>query len=339
MLISQFTRGMGETMKFKNVAARGLMVAMCLSTVALVALPGISQAKTKGGATKAPTYYVSLGDSYSVGYQPIGGPFGEATSGYTGFVASKLKMTLVNFGCGGETTASILDPTAVCLTTPTASPPPNSFQPPAATNAGVVPLGESQVQAADAFITAHSGHVGLITVSIGGNDVTPCAGASPTNLVNGQSSAILCVAVGVTAIKTNVKTAVDDLRAAAGSSVPIVGLTYPDVLLGLWVHPTFPASAANLSLAKESVGAFSGFINPALKSAYTSVTDRKFVDVTMAMKYTTPLTKLANLAPYGKIPKAVAEVCQLTYYCSLGNIHANTKGYTEIGKLIKKALK
>ena len=32
-----------------------------------------------------------------------------ATSGYTGYVAKKLKMQLENFGCGGATTASILN--------------------------------------------------------------------------------------------------------------------------------------------------------------------------------------------------------------------------------------
>ena len=55
-------------------------------------------------ATKAPTYYVSLGDSYSVGYQPGLG----ATPGYTAVVAKKTGLTLVNFGCGGATTTSLI---------------------------------------------------------------------------------------------------------------------------------------------------------------------------------------------------------------------------------------
>ena len=177
---------------------------------------------------------------------------------------------------------------------------------------------------------------GLITVSIGGNDVTPCAAASPTNPVNGQTNAIACVSAGVSTIKSNVTTLVDDLSEAAGSSVPIVGLTYPDVLLGLWVFPSYPASSTNKTLATESTEAFSLLINPTLKSAYTGVPDGKFVDVTAAHL---PLTKLKKLAPYGKIPKAVAEVCHYTWYCAQGNIHATTVGYTEIGKLIKKALK
>ena len=304
-----------------------------LSTLAVIAVPSVSQA----GAT-TPKYYVSLGDSYSVGYQPQPSP-GGATSGYTAVVAKKLKMTLVNYGCGGATTSSLLNFTGVCGVT--------DFGPPAATDAGTIPSGDSQIQAADAFITAHPGQIGLITVSIGGNDVTPCAGASPTNPVNGQTSPVPCVSAGVAAITSNVTTAVDDLHAAAGSSVPIVGLTYPDVLLGLDVFPTYPPSSSNLTLVKESTLAFSALINPALKGAYTSVPDGKFVDVTAATGAYTPLTTLAKLpasakvtdVPAGtKLPKAVVDVCKLTWYCQLGNIHANTKGYKEIGKLITKAV-
>jgi hypothetical protein len=39
------------------------------------------------------------------------------------------------------------------------------------------------------------------------------------------------------------------------------------------------------------------------------------------------------------VPKAVAEVCDLTWYCQLGNIHAKTVGYDLIGQLIDKAVK
>ena len=311
---------------------RIVIAAVSVSILAVVAVPSVS------GATAKPTkYYVSLGDSYSVGYQPM--PTSGATSGYTGYVAKKLKMNLENFGCGGATTSSILTFTGVCGA-------PNSYGPPAATDAGTIPAGDTQIQAADAFITAHRGKIGLITVSIGGNDVTPCANATLTNPVNGATNPIVCVEAGVTSITTNVVKLVDDLHTAAGSNVPIVGLTYPDVLLGLYVYPTFKAPA-NVSLANLSTLAFSGFINPALKTAYTSVPDGKFVDVTAATGAYTPLTTLAKMpkstkvtdVPKGtEVPKAVVEVCKLTWYCQLGNIHANTKGYLEIGKLIKTTL-
>lgn len=286
------------------------MVAMSVMVVALVTVSGASSAK--GTPEK---YYVSLGDSYSVGYQPS--PTAGATSGYTGYVAKKLKLQLENFGCGGATTSSILN-TVGC-----ASP----YGPPAATDAVGYPT-QTQEAAAVAFIEAHAGQIGLITVSIGGNDVTSCATAS---------NPVGCVATAAGTIGTNVTTLAKDLRTAAGSTVPIIGLTYPDVFLGEWVYPSFPASSAAQTLASESVTAFKSLINPALDTAYTSV-DGTFVDVTTATGAYTPLTTLAKLAPYGKIPKAVVEVCKLTWFCQSGNIHANTKGYMEIGKLVTAAV-
>ena len=65
-----------------------------------------------------------------------------------------------------------------------------------------------------------------------------------------------------------------------------------------------------------------------------------FVNVTQA-KYKkakqgddTPLSETTPLAPYGKIPRAVWEICTITWYCSEQNIHANTVGYEFIGKLV-----
>ena len=270
---------------------------------------GPSQA-APGHASAATKYYVSLGDSYSVGYQPS--PTPGATSGFTGYVAKKEKLTLANFGCGGATTDSILH-TDGC-TAPYG---------PTASSGAVAYTTQTQAAAAESFISAHASQIGLITVSIGGNDVTSCAAATdPTS----------CVAAAVTTIQTNVTMLADGLRAAAGPATPIIGLTYPDVILGEWV---FPSSSPDQSLATLSVTAFKTFINPALSGAYGGA-GGAFVDVTSATGAYIPLTKTTNLAPYGKIPKAVAEVCQLTWFCQLGNIHANTKGYQLIGKLITK---
>src|ERR1700688_1064195 len=92
-----------------------VMVAASFAVVAaVVAVPSVSHAS-------GPPYYLSLGDSYSVGYQPGLG----ATAGYTAYVAKKLKMQLENFGCGGAPPGSIL--TAIgCLE--------SGFGPVAATN-------------------------------------------------------------------------------------------------------------------------------------------------------------------------------------------------------------
>jgi lysophospholipase L1-like esterase len=285
-----------------------LVVASILATLGLL----VSVGGTTAASAASTKYYVSLGDSYSVGYQPSPKP-GGATSGYTAVVAAGTHMKLVNFGCGGATTTSILE-TVGC-----AAP----YGPPAATGRATYPT-QTQAAAAEAFIRAHQGAIGLITVSIGGNDVTACA----TN-----ANPVSCVATVTTEIKTHVGTLAQGLRAAAGAGVPIIGLTYPDVVLGKWVYPS---SKPNKSLATLSVTAFKSLINPALSQAYTSA-GGTFVDVTAKTGAYTPLTKTIKLAPYGSIPVAVASVCKLTWYCQLGNIHAKTVGYRLIGAQILAA--
>ena len=114
-----------------------------------------------------------------------------------------------------------------------------------------------------------------------------------------------------------------------------------------------PVGATNPVLAAQSVIAFDQLINPTLSTAYTSQAGGAFVNVTTAPgtgwpptgddtgtfdpttgAFTGPLTKLTG---FGKVPVPVAEVCTITWYCkpaTFGDIHANTTGYTFIGRLI-----
>jgi lysophospholipase L1-like esterase len=302
--------------------ALSAVVAASVAAIGLVGAPGISQAATKH-MTKAPRYYLSLGDSYSIGYQPPSAtnPTGDpnGSPGYTAYVAKKKKMTLEQFGCGGATTSSIVSSNGC-----------SDYG-----SSDVVEYTGTQEAAALAFINnpANAGEVGLITVSIGGNDVTSCANAS-----GGELGIFECIEAADTGITTNVTSlvsALDSALTANGDTAPVIGLTYPDVILGDWVYPT---GATNQSLATLSVAAFDDYINPTLQTAYGGAAN--FVNVTQApYKYATAgddtaLTTLKKVEPYGKIPDAVAEICQLTYFCSQGNIHANTTGYTFIGKLI-----
>ncbi len=258
-------------------------------------------------ATASPTYYVSLGDSYSVGYQPGRG----STPGYTAVVVKSTGLKLVNFGCGGATTTSLVSSTGCPDVLPH--------------TAGVqlYPT-TTQEAAAEAFLAAHRGHIGLITVSIGGNDVTACAT---------QANPIGCVATAVAGITKNVTSLAVALRTAAGVRVPLIGLTYPDVILGSYVYPKQPAPAGAVSLAKLSVVAFKSLINPALTKSYAAG-NGSLVDVTKATGAYVPLTRTVRYHPYGTIPAAVASVCSLTWFCAQGNIHATTKGYTLIGNLV-----
>ncbi len=253
--------------------------------------------------------YVSLGDSYAVGYQPGLGP---TRNGFVyqvpGLVKSRgYNLKVVNFGCGGATTKSLIKQVGCNRRAlgPGAKPYPK----------------QTQLAAATKFIKANRSKIALITVSIGGNDVTACA----------KSAAPIDCVVAVTAgINKNVTAAAKALRAAAGAKPKIVGTTYPDVLLGAWVNPGGDGAK---NLANLSVIAFKSLINPALKKAYGSVKG-SLVDVTAATGAYGSMTVFEKLAPYGSIPKPVADVCKISYYCDKGDIHLRTSGYRIIAKLV-----
>jgi lysophospholipase L1-like esterase len=278
-----------------------VLTAAAIAAVGTLVLPQLAAAK------RSPTYYVSLGDSYSVGYQPTKG----ATPGYATYVAKHTGLTLANFGCAGATTTSLLTSVGCPAVLPH-------------TAGGMTYTTTPQIAAATAFIAAHKGHVGLITVSIGGNDVVPCARTS---------NPVTCVATAVTTIKANVTSIASQLRAAAGAKVPIIGSTYPDVILGTYVYPTNPASTAAVNLANISVVAFKALVNPALSQSYASSLGG-FVDVTKATGAYTSLKRMVHTKAYGTIPFPVASVCALTWFCQKGDIHPMNQGYTLIGKLI-----
>ena len=172
----------------------GLKAVCALAMIGGTVAGVLSSAQAAQAATGSPTYYVSLGDSYSVGYQPGRG----STPGYTAVVAKSTGLTLVNFGCGGATTTSLVSSIGCPDVLPH--------------TAGAVPYPTTtQEAAAEAFLTAHRGHIGLITVSIGGNDVTACAT---------QANPISCVSTAVAGITKNVTSLAVALRAAAGPKRP-----------------------------------------------------------------------------------------------------------------------
>ena len=277
-----------------------------LGTVSLAA--GCSSQSSS--SAKSDSYLVALGDSYTVGYQP-----GLGTGmGYTNYAASHLGYTLANFGCAGATTTSILQQ--------------NGCPVAARAKAGVhVYENQTQVAAAVAFLKAHQGNIALITVSIGGTDVTACAK---------DANPIPCVAAAAASVRTNVTSLVSQLRAAAGTKAQIIGTTYPDVILGSWVYPSQPATQARMDLANLSVTAFKSIINPALTTAYET-SKGELVDVTKATGAYGPMTDTTTVAPFGVLPTPVARVCQLTWFCTKGDIHPHTAGYDLIGQLVVSA--
>jgi lysophospholipase L1-like esterase len=155
------------------------------------------------GADTGVRYYLSLGDSYAQGYQPIGGPWSPlGFPGYNqGYADQLLKLVrepsghlqLVKLGCGGETTTTMIVGTPWC-------------------GPNITP--GSQLAQAKAFLETHRGEVAFVTINIGGNDVIAPDGG------------------GVAAIQANLPVILAQLREAAGAGVPIIGMTY--------YHPFLP---------------------------------------------------------------------------------------------------
>jgi len=259
-------------------------------------LAGLMTASSSFAATDkgpAPMFYVSVGDSYAAGFEVgAGSPGGFATKVVEG-VAPKYDLILRNFGCGGATTESMMG--SIGCTDALDSPGVESY--PATT----------QLAAALGFIHAHHGRIGLITISIGGsaNIVAPIA--------------------------HNISVIAARLRAAAGKSVPMIGLTYPDVDLADWLSGT-----SGLQLAEQSIMEFRESINPAWKVAYAS-SRVTFVDVTAAFGAYVPLTRLVPYSTYGEIPYAVDRICALTGMCTKLNLHPTDAGYSLIARLIVHA--
>lgn len=293
--------------------------AVALAAAAAVLAPASALAAKKPaapGKKAAAQYYVSLGDSYASGYQPpaAGSAAGNTREGFVyqlpGLAAKRgWKLRVVNFACGGATTSSLLNQKDC----------PKAALGPGAKGYG----GKTQIQAAEAFIKKNRRNIGLITVSIGGNDVTRCVT---------EAVPVTCVAGAIGPLRDNVRATAKRLRKAAGPKVRIVGTTYPDVILGGYL-----AGPAGQALATLSLTAFRSFLNQALEEEYGNVGGR-FVDVTTATGAYTPFTETTTVEGLGTIPVAVAKVCELTWYCAAQDIHARKNGYKLIADLVARTL-
>jgi lysophospholipase L1-like esterase len=149
-------------------------------------------------------YYLVLGDSIAFGYQAwrarAGLPASAFNSGFVDVFAGRLRqiqprLTVVNYGCPGETTTTFLR--GGCLWTSLGLPLHDAFS-------------GAQIDAAVAFLRAHPGEVSPITLTLWSNDVRAFVSSCPdqTCVVNGTGAA-------VAEISNNLATIVARLRAAA----------------------------------------------------------------------------------------------------------------------------
>ncbi|HKA83235.1 MAG TPA: SGNH/GDSL hydrolase family protein [Acidimicrobiales bacterium] len=217
----------------------------------LLVLGAVWRAAPVDAASEPTSYYLSLGDSLAQGFQPIGGPHTNsgAVAYNQGYADQLLKIArtgggqhlrLVKLGCGGETTASLIED-SLCR---------DDY------------VTGSQLGDAVRFLDEHRGQMAFITIDIGVNDIFECEGVP---------------ACFGPQIATNLPLILDTLRDHAGPGVPVVGMNYPSPFVVDWFDDPAAGQAAAANIVAfnnflESLYAGAGVPVADVESAF-AVTD------------------------------------------------------------------
>jgi lysophospholipase L1-like esterase len=280
-------------------------VKLLVTALALLALlPAAAQ------AAKKPRYYVSVGDSLSVGWQPQEDGTGARTNeGYVDFLFRTVRrdharLRSKKLGCPGETARTFLEG-GIC-----------------------VYRQGSQIQAAEAFLKKHRGRIALVTIDIGANDVASCG--------QGGSIDFSCYRNGNASIDENVPKIVSRLRRAAGRRTEVAGMTYYNPFLQQYLRGD-DQGKQNASLSVSLVRELNGRLTRYYMAGRFSV-----ADVGTAFQTYVPFERTRNYPPYGDIPVAVAAICDFTWMCAAEpqglDIHANRAGYRLIARTFARAI-
>jgi lysophospholipase L1-like esterase len=298
--------------------ARLLPVALVALAIALVAASG-AMANT-AHAKPAPTrYYLSLGDSLSVGYQPNAQGVGKETNqGYTNDLYAFARksvpgLRLVQMGCPGDTTTSMMT---------------GHGNDQSASAFHCDRSGGSQLAAAERFLRQHHrrGEVALVTIDIGANNVDGCT-APGVNIGT-------CVAAGESSIKSDTPKILNGIRRAAAAGTPLVAMNLYDPVLGEY----FSTNPSDQALAEASVALLRS-VNADIQSADQA---SKFKTADVADAFDSFATTRFATYQGRQVPENVAKVCRLSWACAAPprgpNIHANQAGYAVIARAFEAVL-
>ena len=283
-------------MKYRVV---GLVVLAAIVATAAPACSATSSAARHASVRVRVSYYLSLGDSLSVGVQPD--PAGKSLptgQGYANQLAAALRLgdpglRLVKLGCSGETTHTMIDG-GIC-----------SYP------------ARSQLAEAVRFLRAHRGKVSLITIDIGANDPDSCISRPSVGAV------VSCVTKSFPQTVANLTKIMGSIRAAAGNKVRVIGMNYYVPALSQWRD-----GPAGEQLARLSEGLVVGY-NKLLATVYHQFGAR--VANVFGAFHSGDFTDKVRVPGIGTVPRNVASICLWTWECAASprgpNEHARPIGY------------
>jgi lysophospholipase L1-like esterase len=218
---------------------------LLLAVIALV----VAGALPAGADAHESNVHLALGDSVAAGTQQPQ-PFTDNSYVNNLFkrVGDDLGLTgLVNLACPGDDTFEMVDDLAAEAADPAGV---GSACYGAVTAPWIGPSwGSSQLDAAVAYLMAHPGEVGLITLTVGANDVLACDTTLPPDEFS------LCVAAQLGQIGANLPVIVATLQSVA-PGVPIVAMNYYNPQLAYWL--TGPSGQALAAASLDLTTAFNG---------------------------------------------------------------------------------
>ncbi len=269
---------------------------------------GVWAPERAAAAATGPDFYLDVGGSASVGFQPTPtDPHGQPTDeGYANDLVNQERaiwptLQLQEVGCPGATTVTTIEGGGRCA----------------------YPDGTQLATAVD-FLRDHPTTV-LVTVDLGFNNLRTC-------IDRGQVDQA-CVTQSIALVEQQLPQILSALRAAGSPGMRIVGVGHYDPYLGSYLR-----GPAGRMLAPESLDAVDR-LDQALHGVYAAA-GIPMADV--AASFNTTSTDPTMMNGVGMVPLDVARVCSLTWMCASQpygpNQHPNDGGYRVISQAIAAAL-
>jgi hypothetical protein len=292
-----------------------VVVAAVVAAVLSLRSSGSPASAASDTTTTAPTttgFYLDMGASSSLGFQPTGILHHNGHRTDTGYANDLLSLerfqgvslTLDQVGCPGDLVQTVLNTTANdhCYKAP-----------------------QTQLTKAVAFLKANQSEVGVVTIDLGFNNVRLCLTPAEPNQA--------CVAAGIAAVKVDLPKILAQLKAAAGPQVHFVGLLYSDPFLAHYLDGPEGPAEATASLVDMTQ------LNTVLQAVYTAAGVASANVPGISQLDNTTLVDVPNV---GSIPENVEETCALTWMCYSTPFgpddHPNDAGYALIAQAIFAAL-